>query len=60
MGLKPRHIEQNMTQIKKYISDMDTDKTGLTKREQVADINNDALFADGFDDAIIGYDANNF
>ena len=38
-------------------SDMDTDKMSLTKKEQVADINPDALFADGFDGAIIGYDA---
>ena len=29
----------------------------MTKKEQVADINPDALFADGFDEAIIGYDA---
>ena len=36
---------------------MDTDKISLTKKEQVADINPDALFADGFDGAIIGYDA---
>ena len=38
-------------------SDMDTDKMSLAKKEQVADINPDALFADGFDGAIIGYDA---
>ena len=38
-------------------SDMDTDKMSLTKKEQVADINPDALFADGFDGAIIGYEA---
>jgi hypothetical protein len=60
MGLKTRHIEQNITQIKKYISDMDTDKMGLTKREQVAELNENALFADGFDHAIVGYDANGF
>jgi len=30
----------------------------LTKKEQIADINPDALFADGFDGAIVGYEAN--
>ena len=40
-----------------YYSDMDTDKISLTKKEQIADINADALFADGFDEAIIGYEA---
>ena len=38
-------------------SDMDTDKMSLTKKEQIAEANPDALFADGFDGAIIGYDA---
>jgi hypothetical protein len=28
-----------------------------SKRSFIADVNEDALFADGFDDAIIGYDA---
>ena len=32
----------------------------LTKKEQIADINPKALFADGFDDALIGYDARSF
>jgi hypothetical protein len=49
-----------MAQIKKAISDMDTDKTGNSKRELVAEANENALFADGFDEAIIGFDANNF
>ena len=46
-----------------YYSDMDTDKmsdeslTALTKKEQIADLNPEALFADGYDAAIIGYDA---
>jgi len=54
-----------------YKSDMDTDKMSLTKKEKkyphlvdcsskrsfISDINEEALFADGFDDAIIGYDA---
>ena len=48
---------------------MNTDKTSLTKKEKeypsskrsfIGDINEDALFADGFDDAIIGYDAIGF
>ena len=29
-------------------------------KEHIADINSEALFADGFDDAIIGYDAVGF
>ena len=29
-------------------------------KEHIADINSEALFADGFDDAIIGYDALGF
>ena len=29
----------------------------MTKKEQIADLNPEALFADGFDEAIIGYDA---
>ena len=32
----------------------------MTKKEQVADLNPEALFADGFDEAIIGYDATSF
>jgi hypothetical protein len=32
----------------------------MTKKEQIADINPKALFADGFDDALIGYDARSF
>ena len=43
-----------------YKSDMDTDKMSLTKREQIADLNPEALFADGFDDALLGYDASSF
>ena len=53
---------------------MDTDKMSLTKKENnyphyvdctskrsfIGDINKQALFADGFDDAIIGYDAVGF
>ena len=39
---------------------MDTDKMSLTKKEQIADINPEALFADGFDDALVGYDASSF
>ena len=38
-------------------SDMDTDKMSLTKREQMAEINPEALLADGFDNALMGYDA---
>ena len=41
-------------------SDMDTDKMSLTKKELIADLNPVALFADGFDDALIGYDAGSF
>ena len=76
---------EEATDMAKYISDMDTDKMSLTKKETlkrwkgigygaksekyphlvdcsskrsfISDINEDALFADGFDDAIIGYDA---
>ena len=40
-----------------YTSDMDTDKMSVTKRDQIADINSEALLADGFDNALIGYDA---
>ena len=29
----------------------------MTKKEQIADLNSEALFADGFDEAIIGHDA---
>ena len=49
-----------------YCSDMDTDKmsddklTALTKKEQIADLNPESLFADGFDNALIGYDASSF
>ena len=49
-----------------YYSDMDTDKMSddklraLTKKEQIADLNPEALFADGFDRALIGYDASSF
>ena len=43
-----------------YYSDMDTDKMSLTKKEQIAELNSEALFADGFDDALIGYNANSF
>ena len=41
-------------------SDMDTDKMSLTKKEQIADLNPEALFADGFDDALLGYSADSF
>ena len=40
-----------------YYSSMDTDKMSLTKKEEIAEVNPDALFADGFDEAIIGYEA---
>jgi hypothetical protein len=49
-----------------YYSDMDTDKMSddklraLTRKEQIADLNPETLFADGFDDALIGYDASSF
>ena len=43
-----------------YISDMDTDKMSLTKKEKLADLNPEALFADGFDGALIGYDSDGF
>ena len=49
-----------------YYSDMDTDKmnddklTALTKKEQIADLNPETLFADGFDRALIGYNATSF
>ena len=48
-----------------YISDMDTDKISLTKKEKlsrhlIADLNPEALFADGFDGALIGYDSDGF
>ena len=58
-----------MTNIKKrltiafadtYYSDMDTDKMSLTKKEQIADLNPESLFADGFENALLGYDANSF
>ena len=48
---------EEATDMAKYISDMDTDKMSLTKRDQIADINAEALLADGFDNALIGYDA---
>jgi len=32
----------------------------MTKKEKIADLNSEALFADGFDDALIGYDASSF
>ena len=32
----------------------------MTKKEQIADLNSEALFADGFDEAIIGHDATSF
>tara|TARA_R110000744_G_scaffold99727_1_gene192390 strand:- start:2 stop:259 length:258 start_codon:yes stop_codon:yes gene_type:complete len=35
-------------------------KSRFTKREQIVDLNPDALFADGLDDALIGYDSNGF
>ena len=41
----------------KYISDMDTDKISLTNRERIAEQNDQALFADGFDEAMIGMEA---
>ena len=40
-----------------YKSDMDTDKMGLTNRERIAEQNDQALFADGFDEAMIGMEA---
>ena len=43
-----------------YCSDMDTDKMSLTKKEEIADLNPEALFADGFDNALLGYDSNSF
>jgi hypothetical protein len=49
-----------------HYSDMDTDKmsddklTALTKKEQIADLNPETLFADGFDRALIGYNAISF
>ena len=43
-----------------YCSDMDTDKMSLTKKEQIADLNPEALFADGFDNALLGYNASSF
>ena len=33
---------------------------GTSSRSFIGDINEQALFADGFDDAIIGFDASNF
>ena len=60
MGLKPRHIEQNMGQIKKVIFSQNGGITSADKREHIADINPNALFADGFDGAIAGYEANGF
>ena len=53
-------------QILTNYSDMDTDKmsddklTALTKKEQIADLNPETLFADGFDRALIGYNATSF
>ena len=41
-------------------SDMDTDKMSLTKKEQIAELNPETLFADGFENALLGYDANSF
>jgi len=49
-----------------YYSDMDTDKmsddklTALTKKEQIADLNPESQFADGFDRALVGYNASSF
>jgi hypothetical protein len=49
-----------------YYSDMDTNKmsddklTALTKKEQIADLNPEALFADGFENALLGYNASSF
>ena len=51
---------EEATDMAKYISDMDTDKMSLTKKEQIADLNPESLFADGFDNALLGYDANSF
>ena len=61
MGLKTRHIEQNMTQVKKVITKQFPHYVDCTSaRSFIGDINEQALFADGFDDAIIGYDASGF
>jgi len=49
-----------------FYSDIDTDGksddklTALTKKEQIADLNPETLFADGFDRALIGYNATSF
>ena len=51
---------RNPNPMTEYISDMDTDKMSFTKKEKIADLNPEALFADGFDDALIGYDASSF
>ena len=61
MGLKTRHIEQNMAQVKKVIAKQFPHYVDTTSaRSFIGDINEQALFADGFDDAIIGYDASGF
>ena len=61
MGLKTRHIEQNMAQVKKVIANQFPHYVDTTSaRSFIGDINEQALFADGFDDAIIGYDASGF
>ena len=39
---------------------MDADKMSLSKKEQIADLNPEALFADGFDNALLGYNASSF
>ena len=61
MGLKTRHIEQNMAQVKKVIANQFPHYVDTTSaRSFIGDINEQALFADGFDEAIIGYDASGF
>ena len=61
MGLKTRHIEQNTAQIKKVITKQFPHYVDTTSaRSFIGDINEQALFADGFDDAIIGFDASGF
>ena len=50
-------VWEGLNNAQTYYSDIDTDKISLTKKEEVAEANPDALFADGFDEAIIGYEA---
>jgi hypothetical protein len=48
------------TTIPKRLQQMWQSHPSFTKKEKIADLNPEALFADGFDDALIGYDSSSF